>query len=61
MSDVVINNSIASEYLIWYQRIYTYLATNTKVCAEIEKETGLRHLADLFDVTGGELNKKKVK
>lgn len=55
MSDVVINNSIASEYLIWYQRIYTYLATNTKVCAEIEKETGLRHLADLFDVTGGEI------
>lgn len=53
MRDAVFSDSIASEYLIWYHRLHTYLKTNEVVCAELEKETGIDHLADLFDVTGG--------
>lgn len=53
MRDAMFSDSIASEYLIWYHRLHTYLKTNEVVCAELEKETGIDHLADLFDVTGG--------
>lgn len=51
MRDAVFSDSIASEYLIWYHRLHTYLKTNEVVCAELEKDTGIDHLADLFDVT----------
>lgn len=52
MRDAALSDSIASEYLVWYHRLHTYLKANTEVCAELEKETGIDHLADLFDVTG---------
>lgn len=62
MRDAVFSDSMASEYLIWYHRLHTYLKANKEVCDELEKETGIDHLADLFDVTGrGKYNDETTK
>lgn len=62
MRDAVFCDSMASEYLIWYHRLHTYLKANKEVCDELEKETGIDHLADLFDVAGrGKYNDETTK
>lgn len=60
MSDAISTESIASEYLIWYQRLHYYLQNDTEareaVLRSIEAETNERidadHLVELFDVQG---------
>ena len=60
MSDAISTESIASEYLIWYQRLHDYLQNDTEareaVLRSIEAETNERidadHLVELFDVQG---------
>lgn len=48
MKDAVLMESLASEYSVWYQKIYEYLVANPEICSSIEQETGIRNLADMF-------------
>lgn len=40
--------SIASEYVIWYQRISEFLAQNPEICSEIEREKKVPGLVEFF-------------
>ena len=46
--DAFQRDSIASEYVIWYQRIHEFLCDNPDVCKEIEEKTGTTGLAEFF-------------
>lgn len=46
--DACEHDSIASEYTIWYQRIYEFLVANPEVCQDIEKKVKTTNLADFF-------------
>lgn len=46
--DAIQRDSIASEYVIWYQRIHEFLRDNPDVCQEIEEKVGTTGLAEFF-------------
>lgn len=46
--DACEHDSIASEYIIWYQRIYEFLIANPDVCKNIEEKVETTNLADFF-------------
>ena len=46
--EAIDRDSLASEYVIRYQRIYEFLVANPKVCKEIEEQTGTSDLAEFF-------------
>lgn len=50
--DAIPADSIASEYIIWFQRIHEYLSNNPDVCGEIEKRTGADNLTEFFRMKG---------
>ena len=50
--DAFERDSLASEYVIWYQRVHEFLVANPGVCAEIEKQTGTSDLAEFFRMKG---------
>lgn len=45
---MVQNDSIASEYVIYYQRIYEFLKKNPDIVEKIEKEENVENLLDFF-------------
>lgn len=47
-ADAVQLESIASEYIVWYQRIHEFLKTNPDICSSIEKEAKVTELAEFF-------------
>lgn len=51
-ADAFERESIASEYVIWYQRVHEFLVANPDVCKEIEKQTGADDLAEFFRMRG---------
>lgn len=65
MRDAVNTESIASEYLIWYQRLHDYLKNDSAICEEIAKDVeqdakekvNADRLVELFDVQGGRKNR----
>lgn len=44
----ITDESLASEYIIWYQRIYEYLSGNPDVLSDIEAKTQTENLLDFF-------------
>ncbi len=44
--------SIASEYIVWYQRIHEFLMANPDICNSIEQEANVTGLADFFRMAG---------
>ena len=52
--DAVARDSIASEYVIWYQRIHEFLRDNPKICREIEEKSGTTGLVDFFKMQNRE-------
>lgn len=46
--DAFEHDSIASEYTIWYQRIYEFLIANPEECKNIEEKVNTSNLADFF-------------
>ncbi len=44
----ITDESLASEYIIWYQRIYEYLSDNPDVLSDIEAKTQTENLLDFF-------------
>lgn len=47
-ADAVQPESIASEYIVWYQRIHEFLKANPDICRSIEKEAKVTELAEFF-------------
>lgn len=50
--DAFERDSLASEYVIWYQRIHEFLMANPAVCMDIEKQTGTTGLSEFFRMQG---------
>ena len=50
--DAIERDSIASEYVIWYQRVHDFLEQNPGVCKEIEEKAGTTGLAEFFQMRG---------
>lgn len=50
--DAFERDSLASEYVIWYQRVHEFLVANPDVCKDIEKETETSGLAEFFRMQG---------
>lgn len=48
MKDAILFESLASEYSVWYQKIFEYLIANPEICQSIEEETGISNLAEMF-------------
>lgn len=46
--DAIERDSVASEYVIWYQRISEFLAQNPEICNEIETEKNVTGLVEFF-------------
>lgn len=46
--DSVGEEQLASEYVVWYQRIHDFLKENPDIVAEIEKETGAQNVLEFF-------------
>ncbi len=46
--DAFKRDSIASEYVIWYQRISEFLVQNPEICSEIEREKKVTGLVEFF-------------
>lgn len=46
--DAIERDSIASEYVIWYQRVSEFLAQNPEICNEIETEKKVTSLVEFF-------------
>ena len=46
--DSVGEEQLASEYVIWYQRVYEFLRANPKILAEIEEETKFNGVLEFF-------------
>lgn len=47
-ADAVQPESIASEYIVWYQRIHEFLKANPDVCSNIEKKAKVTGLVEFF-------------
>lgn len=47
-ADAVQPESIASEYIVWYQRIHEFLKANPDICSSIEKEAKVTGLVEFF-------------
>ena len=52
--DAVARDSIASEYVIWYQRIHEFLRDNPEICREIEEKSNTTGLVDFFKMQNRE-------
>ena len=50
--EAIDRDSLASEYVIWYQRVHEFLVANPDVCEDIEKETETSGLAEFFRMRG---------
>lgn len=46
--DAFEHESIASEYVIWYQRVHEFLESNPEICRKIEEEAGVEGLSEFF-------------
>ena len=46
--DSVGEEQLASEYVIWYQRVYEFLRANPEILAEIEEETKFNRVLEFF-------------
>lgn len=46
--DTIERDSVASEYVIWYQRISEFLNQNPEICNEIETEKKVTGLVEFF-------------
>ena len=51
-ADAVTPESIASEYIVWYQRIHEFLKANPEICRSIEQEANVTGLEDFFRMEG---------
>ena len=45
------NNTLSSEYIIWFQRIYEFLKNNPEICKKIEEETKTEDLLYYFKMS----------
>ncbi len=52
--DCVGTDSLASEYVIYYQRIYEFLVRHSDVLEELQKETGFEGIPEYFRMRGRE-------
>lgn len=50
--EAIDRESLASEYVIWYQRVHEFLVANPEVCKEIEEQTGESGLVEFFRMQG---------
>lgn len=46
--DSIERDSIASEYVIWYQRVHEFLRDNPDICKEIEEKSNTKELVEFF-------------